>query len=272
VRYSGGLPRGADGTGVKLSGLVTRYTSATDFAVEGRSTIASSTQVDPSSVASMRCDLDKVHSDMRFVSLLAYGIAVGEKPQYFFALCPPGRRIDSRGPSVFPDAALSITGPVVTVDAGKLVVRIGGLDVALDPDTLLTDLRYGGNAVTTPVRVGDLKAGDRIKFEVGSVLGELPVAQYGMLGDPAVSQNEVDILGLMRSAKAPDVILEPGLRVHVAPATVLQSSDCGDATVFPDAAAFWAVAGDWTGGVHITGSVSAGAFVADRIDLASCVL
>jgi hypothetical protein len=274
VRYAAGLPRGSDGTVVKPGGLVTRYTSATDFAVEGRSTVADSVQGDPASVAAMRCDLDKVHTDMRFVSLLAYGLAANEKPQYFFALCPPGRRIDSRGPASFPDTPLSITGPVVSVDPGRLVVRVGGVDVALSPDTLLTQLvpSADGNGVTAPVRVADLKVGDRVKVATASMLGDLPVAQYALLGEPAVTPSEVQILGSVKSAAAPDLFLDPGLRVRVTPTALLQTSDCGDVTAVADPAAFWALAADWSGGAWVTGSVSSGEFVVEKVELASCVL
>jgi hypothetical protein len=276
VRYAGGLPRGSDGTVVKLGGLVTRYTSATHFAVEGRSTVADSVQGDPASVAAMRCDLDKVHTDMRFVSLLAYGITAGETPQYFFALCPPGRRIDSRGPPSFPDTPLSIMGPLVSVDPSKLTVRVGGVDVALTPDALLTQFVQSapdGSGVTTRVRVADLKVGDRVKVATTSMLGALPVAQYVLLGDPAVSQSEVQIVGGLRSAAGFDLILEPGLSVQVTSTTTLQHRDCsGEVTVFTDPAALWALGGD---GALVAGSVRGGVFVAEKVEIflsaSSCI-
>jgi hypothetical protein len=150
------------------------------------------------------------------------------------------------------------------------------VDVALTPDALLTQFVQSapdGSGVTTRVRVADLKVGDRVKVATTSMLGALPVAQYVLLGDPAVSQSEVQIVGGLRSAAGFDLILEPGLSVQVTSTTTLQHRDCsGEVTVFTDPAALWALGGD---GALVAGSVRGGVFVAEKVEIflsaSSCI-
>ncbi len=289
VRYAGGLPRGAEGTFVKLGGLVTRHDSATDFRVDGRRTVANAVQFDPPSVAALRCDFAKLQPNLRFVNLLALSLSAAEPPRYTFALCPPGRRIDSRGPAELPDgwseSVITVIGPVQSVDVPNFALRVGGVDFVLPPDALLTRFvatAPDGSGTTTPVALRELQLGERVEVRAYAVAPGLHAVRSVLLGDRATAghvathvpdgdasaaTSDVLIVGVVESAVEPTLKLALGLDVVVGPATTLLRDDCGNVSAYADHAAFWTEAATSGGLATITGSVSSGAFVSGRIYL-----
>jgi len=275
VGYTGGMPRGAVLAQVLPQGLITRLASAGDFDVEGRRFVeppASISLLDP--VPERRCDLDKLHLDMSFESLMTHGNEAGAPPTYFWALCPPGRRIDARGPYLTPNDAhyfdgAGLSGPIEAIDVDRRTLRVAGFDVALNPATLLTRFegsRETGLGVTTPLTLSELLIGERAQVTI-KTLANMPDARpvsMVWLGDAVTLDSEVVISSYIESATEPDLTLSPGLRFTVPPTTTFTMSDCyGSHDV--EAADFW-YAASWYPDVTVFGITSGSEFVPQHIE------
>jgi len=286
VRYDGNVPRGATGNVIKLNGLITRFVSSDDLDIDGRKTIPIDPPYDPNS-SFVRCDFSKLHLNMRFLVLVAGGNLYGGPPIYFLPFCQFGRRIDERSDmsGFFGSPALSISGPVQSIDAGNYSLSIAGISLNLNPGTLLTrfDLPPENpdgpilNYVSSPVFFSDLAIGDRVVVRsnaVQQVNGIRDVSSV-FLGDGVPMDSEdVSITARLVAASEPDLTFASGIVMTVPDGVSFEIESCGD--VFPSvpeafssqaATAFWSQAEDSLIGTNITvaGSLNGSELVPSRI-------
>jgi Domain of unknown function (DUF5666) len=236
VRYEAGIPRGATGAVIKLNGVITRFVSPADFDVEGRRTTPTPTQYDPAATWSMRCDMDKLHTDMRFERLVAVESELGEV-LYFRAVCMFGRRLDSRGydSQLFDEPqGLYVSGPVQSIDLANRSFMVAGVNLMLLPDTLLTqieEISVGGDdfLITTPVFLEDLTIGGRViaKSDALPSLPGIRPAAFVWLGNEApLPAEEVSVTADIFDKAEPTLVLESGIEVQVPTTTVIEAEGC----------------------------------------------
>jgi len=245
VRYEAGIPRGATGAVVKLNGVITRFVSPEDFDVEGRRTAPASTQyepvdtsslLDPGSARNLRCDMDKVHTDMRFERLVAVESELGEV-LYFRASCMFGRRLDGRRYStrIFEEPqGLYVAGPVQAIDLANRSLKVAGVNLMLLPDTLLTRMeeeRFGPDdfVVTTAVFLEELTIGERIvamSDAAPSLPGIRPVAFVWLGIDAPLPADDVSITADILERAEPALVLESGIEVRVPPDALIEAEGC----------------------------------------------
>ena len=286
VRYDGNVPRGARGNVLKLNGLITRFVSPDDFDVDGRKTIPIDPPYDPTYSPS-RCDLAKLHLDMRFMLLVAGGNLDGGPPIYFSPICQFGRRIDERSDmsGFYGSPALSITGPVQSIDPGNYSLSIAGISLNLNPGTLLSrfDLPPENpdgpilNYVSSPIFFADLAVGDRVVVRSNAlqqVNGVRDVSSV-FLGDGVPMDSEdVSITAQLVAASEPELTLASGIGITVPDGVSFEIESCGD--IYPSvpepfssqaATAFWSQAEQALIGTSITvaGSLNGSELVPSRI-------
>jgi len=293
LRHTGGPLRGELLNVVWLDGLVTRFDSVTDYAVEGRPTQplpdAKPATVAPSIYNRFTCDRSKVHEDMRF-GVLALGDWDGGAPRPIIDFnlglgwCPVGRRLSftfggeeepgvyvqpgfSNQPGPWPGQTI-LSGPVEAFDWSAGTMRVAGQQVSLNPATLFTEWSLEDPVPLTADQVG---LGELVKlyaaaWSPGAYVTESVWTEFTG-GDPLAA-----IEGELASASEPDFVIGVS-RVHTTTQTELRlyhfDADwgvCGWETV-DDPAEFWTAVADAGPGTYVVarGESDGGQFVATEV-------
>ncbi|HVY65419.1 MAG TPA: DUF5666 domain-containing protein [Gammaproteobacteria bacterium] len=278
IRYDANVPHGATSNVLKLNGLVTRYASPDDFDVDGRSTIPlrGPPFEEPASTWARRCDMSKVHPDMRFERLVTVGNDVGRPPIYFRPICLPGTQIDERAAigstDFYPWAAIMVTGPVESIDLATRSVRVAGVGLMLHPGSLLARFEAPpatstANVTSAPVSLEDLVVGERVSARVDGLpkaTGIRPVATLWLGSAVPMPEEQVRLEADLESATEPELVRSSGLRVRVPDTAVFEGEGCYSTFTY-DATEFWNKVVPSISRVVLSGSMIGGEFAPARV-------
>jgi hypothetical protein len=221
LRYIGGPRRGERLNFVRLGGLITSL-AGDAIAFDGRMTAPLANPPAPANgLERVVCDPAKLHLNLR-INNVTVGGWDDERPRRLFQTCPSGRRNDIY--EALPDAPASpfvaITARLQGLDAASYTLQIAGTSVALNPASILTAARMDSGVLrTTPLRLQDLRAGDRVRIELPSRPGVMVLADSLWAG-PAVAGSLDDVRGTLLTATEPDLSLGP-VTVHTTAATAV---------------------------------------------------
>jgi hypothetical protein len=225
LKYAGGRVRGETLNIVSLNGLLTSVTDTATFSIEGRATAALQNPPVPGNGLERRvCDPAKLQPNLRTM-LLAVGGRDDERARRIFHICPEGRRNDAY--EALPTSAWSdhviVTTTVQAVDPANFTLRLAGRRVALNPGSTLTEAQMnGGTLHTAPLRLQDLKVGDRVRIDLPAWAGDLQLIDSLWAG-AALANDPDEVVGKLLSVNAPDLTVL-GLTVHTSPGTAFTYS------------------------------------------------
>ena len=270
VSHSGGLPRGTTMNIVRLNGLVTRFASPEDFDIEGRRVVQAQPQWGDNPTDARRCDMSKAHVGLSSMYMLGLGWGPGELAHFGYAICPAGRTYGTEGSSQFGRGSLNVAGIIQSIDEDKRVIRIGGIDLPLQPATLITHFEPTSDpsiGILTPMLLADLHVGDHV-----GIVSELIAGRRGgtavWVGDGAIPTDDVVIKTGVESAA--ELVLYSGICV--------ETGEHGSAHAqcqFPSRAVtplqFWSGIEPPIGQqLAVSGTMSGDEFVTERIEWADC--
>jgi hypothetical protein len=276
LKYAAGAQRGEKLNFVTLKGLLTG-SSGVDWAIDGRMTAVLPNAPTPGNGLERNvCDPAKLHLNLR-TQLVAVGGINDARPMRLFHVCPQGRRNDAY--EAVPGGSssaqiISVTAGIQSVDIANYLVRVAGSVINLNPGSTLTSARLDGSLTrTTPLRVQDLRVGDRVRIDL-PLTGGPALADALWTGPAAVTGTEDSVSGLLQGVSDPNLTTGP-ITVHTAAGTTFNISyyDSNCQSVTGTKAELWNGGSKWNAttdtsySLFAKGSVTGSALEATAVEI-----